>query len=610
MAITVTRPVDKVSGIQIELVEGGNLLPNTTYFLIMVAYNQKYISPYAFSISRIVYHSDISDEYSFVTTDTHRSIQVTWNNSAGATRYQILISKTSGDFTESGGYGVVSEHVGDLMLDGEIGFFLTEESTNDRCFHTIQLKNDLVGKIGKNLGIIKAEFTGAHVHSLDDLANSIIDAGFGDYLYYDGYNFFFKGWIFTSGTDAGQLNVQRANIIFIKGGVALHNPNYLVTFGLLSSIEGAGAVYEYGCNIDIQNSRYPFASFYPGCLRLYGSTITSASSNRNDVSEWIYDTFYFDGANQYLSRYVDGYIDSFLGMKFRGNSGDVKDITFGQGNNFAGGNHIRCRIINYANLPYSENGRFYNCDFISIQNLNMYNPTSYAAYCTRFYDCSFPLMLEGRYDEGNVQYSNLAATTYSNCFTEIYQSINLNIKDASGNPIKNAVVTLKDKNGNLVDFIEHDQSTDRLVTGIISPEQCLSDINGLVSYYVKFYENHLRGNPIVYSGQYSKDVETTYYFPFELRVAKNGYNDYVFVITDAAKFDLLVVLNELEPKIYINHNLSGKLDAEKQLEGEITKSVVGGEISNTKLNAIISQETINTNIKQQDYDTKNLLNKR
>jgi len=93
---------------------------------------------------------------------------------------------------------------------------------------------------------------------------------------------------------------------------------------------------------------------------------------------------------------------------------------------------------------------------------------------------------------------------------------------------------------------------------------------------------------------------------FEISVSKDGYKEFLANYQLSKSLDgLNIIMNELDPMIYINHNLSGELDAEKQLEGEITKSVVKGEISNTILKAVISQEAIKTNIKQQDYDTKN-----
>lgn len=71
-------------------------------------------------------------------------------------------------------------------------------------------------------------------------------------------------------------------------------------------------------------------------------------------------------------------------------------------------------------------------------------------------------------------------------------------------------------------------------------------------------------------------------YPFTLIITKDGYLPCDITI-EKLNFDLnwTIPIYKLQPKIYTSINLNSKLDAQKKLEGEITKSVVKGEISNT-----------------------------
>lgn len=179
--------------------------------------------------------------------------------------------------------------------------------------------------------------------------------------------------------------------------------------------------------------------------------------------------------------------------------------------------------------------------------------------------------------------SGTTPTAYS--VQKLISTFSLQLKDDDCNVIENAAMTVYSKDSEKLFQAYTDQNGE-------IPE-------AFVEYYSKYRKRLLDGT--IEGGE--KDHE-----PLRVEVLKDGYEisiiEGIFVIPGVPTV-LRMVINEVEPKIYINHNLSGDLDAAKQLEGEITKSVVRGEISNTTLKGVISQKTIKTNIKQQDYDTKN-----
>jgi hypothetical protein len=119
--ITVTVPVSTPTGLQSTLLDGGSLEAETTYYFIVIAYDYNVYSP---NSTYQNYHSAISEESSFVTTATKKSVKINWINSAGATRYQILVTKVSGDYTGSAGYGTAEETLGSIT-SGVTGYTIT-----------------------------------------------------------------------------------------------------------------------------------------------------------------------------------------------------------------------------------------------------------------------------------------------------------------------------------------------------------------------------------------------------------------------------------------------------------------------------------------------------
>ena len=572
MTITVSI-LPAPTALNASLTAGGSLVDGTTYYYVVIAYDQRYISPYASWSNRFGVHSSISAEDSFTCDATNKSANITWTNATGATRYQILVSTTSGDYTNSGGYGTVAESVG-AIADGSTGYSLTALSTEQVIFHSCQLVNDQAGDIDKDQGMLMVDFTGTDTHDLDDVYDAIVAAGYSTYVSYDGYNFVMKGWLRALSTcsDTGMLWVKKKRLTFPRGGISVRNANYTFRFGTWVTDE-IQANYADGCAIDIQGGRYPISGT-SGNLQLYGSLVTFQQSIITAVSENLLNQYYTGGSQVYFNSNVSKYQDSLFGAngtkQFRGTTSEIKDIKFECGNNYGNPPHIRLRLPrpNSCNMPYTHLGAFYACDFMTCSTLRNYSFNNGAADITNFYDCDFTEWPDDMLKAPYMTYSNLK-TAYNwqslNYYDFVY-SIEINVIDDAGTPLQGANVSLTDKEGDAGTWIEHDGTYDKQVTGSTYTTDRTSDVNGIVDYYVKSYHNYL--NPAhtdtVTDPDTSTNSLTTEYFPFTIMVSKAGYTTQTVILDDfTAKASMIITL-KTSPKFTLSTEgkISKYLDAD------------------------------------------------
>jgi hypothetical protein len=589
MAITVTKPMGTATGLSASLVAGGSLKPSTTYYYIVIGYNNKQFSA---TTSYTPFHSDISAEGSFNTTTTDLSAHITWTNPAEHTsqsRYQILISETSGSYEGIGGYLTNREDIGDVMTDGAVGYTVTAESTETEVFHSIQLRNTQTANIGKELGIIRVDLDGGN-YDLDDIYDAIVAAGFSSYVSYDGYTFVFKGWFISTGTDSGQLTVIRKSLVFLKGGVYCGNPNYIIRFGQWNGDE-YGGYSPYGCRIDFQNSRYPIKSYYDGTLQIYGSLLTSISSLVNDVSEApLSGGYYNGGSQQYLSQKVEGIRDTICGFNMRSQTSDAQDLKIGQGNNFSNYNHIRLKNTNVASMPYKKGGKFYACEFITASYLPIYAGSSHATagYYTDMYDCLLPLMDEGLIKEGSndVRYTTVTAPNYvTDYILRMNYSVKLRVLDETGALLEGATVSAVDKDGNPVTWVEHDGSFDRLVTGNSFTSDRTSDVNGIVDFYTESYT--VIHNPENTGTGTNYNYLVLEKFPITVTVSKAGFRSEEMIIDSFSdKFENDIYLS---PPVYYHQAITGDTGA-VNISGDISDDSVNGQVVINQITGQIEED--------------------
>jgi hypothetical protein len=552
-AITVTLPISEPTNITTSLVLGGSLEASTTYYYVMIAYEQEWISP---RTGVPVYHSPISEEGTFTTNTTHKSVQFYWNNSiehdAVRTRYEILISKTSGDYTDSNSVGTKlgTERLGTSPRTGVTGFLVTElmtGGTQNYVIHSCQLVNDFVFGIDKDLGIIKVHLDGA-IHTLEQIASALDTAGYSSYYYDDGYNFVLKGYITAEGTGSGSLSVEKRNMVFLKGGLYVNNPNYFFRFGRWTS-DVSGANYYYGCTIDFQNSRYPVRATYEGGIRIYGSFITEGNSRLTSETEIMTNQYYTGGFQLYMAYKVDEFKDSVFGVRFRGYTSKMKDIKAGFGNNFGSLPHYRVTIWQTANMPYTSAGMFYDSDFVHNRHLQRYaRAAAFYDHHTFFYNCRFHA---SAYTDSNgipndLRYSlpSVAGETVPSSFNFLWE-MDITIQDDTGAPVSGVNLSLSNSS-NLGVWVEYDTgSFDKDVTGVSYTGNVTTDVNGRVRYYVMSMKATLDPayNPAgtAYTNLYTL---YDYYFPYYLTISKSGYQTQTVVINNfGSPFTSVMVLS-------------------------------------------------------------------
>lgn len=540
MAINVSLPIAAPTDLQATLVAGGSLAANTTYYYVVIAYDQASTSPDGV----IPYHSPLSVEGSFTTDSTNKSVKINWSNVAGAKRYQILLTTTSGDYTSSGGYGTASESVGNLITSGTVGYTITALSTEPYIIHSCQIKNNLSGNINKNLGIIKVDFTTAgNYTSLNQIYADIVDQGFGDYVFYDGYNFVCKGWFFAAANaSTGSFVIEQKRLTFIKGGIINYSNTYTMRFGRWYS-DYAGANYEYGCAINIMNMRMCFVSYYDK-IKLWGCLLTNHLENTL-LTESSYVNTYFSG--WYIPYNTSEMKDSIIGVGMRHNSSIAKDSKWMQTNNFSNYEHIRLKVVKYAALPYYKGGKFYDCDFLLASGLNFYNGSitwSESGYYTDFYDCRWPARPDGML---YLYYGKIVnpTTLTSNQIAYVNYSINATVLDEEGQPLSGVTVSAVDSQNNPVDFIEYDTTIDKLVTGNVFTE-ATTNAAGQIGYYINSYRVELNPNNTTYPNSY--DTITTTKYPFTITFSKAGYKDYTVILEELKKkTDMTLTLEYYKP---------------------------------------------------------------
>jgi hypothetical protein len=545
MAVTVTLPVAAPTGLTATLQAGGSLAASTTYYFIVIAYDQAWYTP---NNALLAYHSPISAEGTFTTDAVNRSVKINWNNVTGATRYQILLTTTSGNYTNSGGYGTTSEHVGSIT-SGVTGYTITALSTEVYVFHTCQIVNALPGNINKTLGLIQVDFSTAGNITLDQVYDAIVAAGFSDYVSYDGYNFILKGWFYASGSGAGTFNPTNKRFVFIKGGVANISSTYIIRFGAWYS-DLVGASYANTCSIDILNARAPFWGYY-GKVQAYGCLITNGQSFYQKLTEnKTIGNFFF--GTPFISFNISEMKDNILGMPTRDTNSIIKDCRLNHQNQFANEVHIRCKVVNMVLLPYCQGGKFYDCKWVTTAPFEFYNGSTWATsgYYTDFYDNEFTGYAGGIIGPNNTfRYAYIdAANRTSNQFVRINYSLTATVLDEAGNPLSGVTIAATDSSSNPVVFIEYDSTIDKLVTGNTFTGSVTTDANGQIGYYIKSYRIDLNPANTTYPTSYN--IIRTEYYPFTITFSKAGYKDYTILLeTLIKKTDMTLTLERTTPTI-------------------------------------------------------------
>lgn len=530
MPIEVTLPLIAPSGLEATLQEGGSLSAATTYYYVVMAFDAYDQTPTASSAGYLAYHSPISEEGSFTTSGTQLSAHITWANVDGATNYNLLISTSSGDYTDSAMYGAGTENVG-TITDGPTGYTVTDVGDATYAHHSCQVVNNLTNNISKDLGILKVLLTGDNgsppTYDFKDLYDAIVASGYQDYVFYDGTHFTLKGTIEIDGTEAGALEDIRKHITLIRGCISVRNPYFPFTLGAWISDE-AGAQYAWGCVLDVQNCRYPVYGVSE-TLQLYGCLYLSMVPNSE--TENSNTGYYHTGYGQYLFGYIEEIKDSIIGQAGRSMAAvDISDLKWNEGNNWSGGSKIRCLITGNTSCHawnYYTTGNFYDCTFTN----SSYFTQGYYGYASQyhvtFYDTTFTSYEDNLVPlSGGLRWNDNGGGTYEfgaqgEFFFWFYNSLKVKAIDENGVGLSGVEVSAIDGNGNAAEWIEHDGTFNKKTTGSTYTTNRYTNSDGEIDYYLLSYKmNH---DPEDSSGPPSYVSQRISYYPYTITFSKLGY---------------------------------------------------------------------------------------
>jgi hypothetical protein len=552
MAIGVTLPIIAPSGLEAALQTGGSLDVDTTYYYIVMAYDALDCTPAASSATTLCFHSPISEESSFTTSGTELSALINWTNVAGAVRYQILVSEISGDYTNSKMYGTVAENLG-TITDGSAGYTVTALGTDTYAHHSCQLVNNLPGNLNKDAGLINVALSGAETHDLRDLYDAIIGAGFSDYVYYDGAQFVLKGSITVAAsvTDAGHLTVIDKKIAIVRGCLSNLGTNYIIEFGTWTSDE-YGANYNDASIFEIGNSRYPVYGKYEESIKFYGCIVRGLLKSSN-LTENSNVGYYHGGSAFAYQGYIVNWQDCIISGLGRGALGKVKDLKWSESNNWGGSEKIRIKTNSSTSSHSWSVGKFYKSTFTQTGELTNAYYDYPSQYNIRYYDCTF------NYTDNLVGLNKIRYTStvlnweygaQGEFFFWFYNTFKVTVIDENGDAIEGVTVSATDTNGNAAEWVEQDETFDRLITGTEYTTSRTTDSSGQIDYYLESYkmnlnQPHVGSSPTYDSVRYAK-------YPYTINFNKLGYINNSFKINMWRAEDTIVTMKSsyLSNKIF------------------------------------------------------------
>lgn len=575
MSITVTLPLSAPTGLTATPAAGGSLDASTTYYYKIIAFDTQYYT--ALNPSYRGYHSPASEEGTFDTDGTNKSATIEWTNSTGHTantRYQILLTKASGDYTAAGGYSTTTDVVSNTFTTGEAGgYLITTENTGIYAIHSINLVNDFPFGMDKEIGMIKVAVddeslgynaTYLYKYGLEQIYQAIVSAGFSDYVQWDGINFVLKGYIEMTGSNATYIDLRNVKLWFPRGGVIFTNTHANSYFRLgvwVDDYQGGSGVYKGG--LYLYQGRYPLYSNQDGKLKIYGCDVDVASiGTENQLAGFAAETLsvssYIGGSQTYLTAAIDEIKGCNLGLNIRGVTSEVKDMKTGIGNNWHNTDTYRMIVTANRTAAYTTNARIYATKWVTVlttsAGMRMYVPAAGTTFSTLLYDPEFTYYKQttGTNLPPTWMYMTNYGNVTSDSYWETYHSVIFTVNDSTGTPIQDVNIKMTDQYGNSALWVEHDGTFDRTITGNEYTTPRTTDANGHIDYYVKAYKINLDPTNTE-ADAYCENYIKTDYYPFKIELSKSGY-----LVKE-------MVLTELTDKTYITATMD-RVRSSKQLQ--------------------------------------------
>ncbi|MEA3399223.1 MAG: SH3 domain-containing protein [Patescibacteria group bacterium] len=507
---------NKITNVQATLQAGGSLLPNTTYYVSVLAIE----TSGGYTLNTVNAMGELSTEISFTTTSVNKSANITWDTVTGNDIdtnnfcYFVLVSDTSGVYygkkSNKSSYGNSADTTTLYLLDDYDGLNTISSSWNlpflvKERYPSVETPFDF----DPDKGYTRVAFSG--VTSLSDIWDEAVTDGLTDFFYWDGLTFgMIGGWNWVDGDAAAGTSMTETDktiILYGNSGMKCYDSDVTLTFGAKTTVDGVD-VYHSGCRI-IQKSTLTAYTFYymaSGNFNWWASyfynegyaaykNCGSGSDFRNCLLRWK-NGAYFTGANTYdLTVDTDGNIVTY--------SPDHFDSTYN---------------CNHLYFYVNQAGEYYRCIF-NTKNSN------YDIY-TRNYDAERYIMdttFPRRSD-------NIPHFYWGGDLARISLLYTVKIKTEAG-----ATIQIIDTDGNNATLFTKESDTTR---GSECSNPVTADENGDAEFYVKAVK--LKHD----SGGDGYATITENYNPFILRIAEQGYPTKEFSFTLNEAIDWEISLND------------------------------------------------------------------
>jgi hypothetical protein len=488
MSVTVYS-LGQVVNVVATLKAGGSLAANTTYYVRVDPC--RYSDMYSGSDLRYPAIWGLpSTEISFTTDASNKSIDLTWDALANASRYKVYMSTVSGNYygANKAFYNYSTAGISATTLS----ITAIPASTVNELFNRswlINPTNGLPGAVpieGQRLGI---KLTGTC--TLQDIKDAVDAAGFADHCYHDNQVFVLRGFIYSKTGDGTTTFAPRyKDIYLVEGDLASNNASATFSFGVYDTVE---LVADQKCIINLMGASNAFNYFTGGTLNLYC-----------DV-KGTYESGGFSSA-YYVTRKISGI--SFLGGSLDGFS--VFVLTTGQTamTDFTLKNIGGLEAwVNLTNIKV-YNGRLVLSDptGLTFKDIWVYQNPATCSYT----GCDIQLSNGGYSYEYKVYNFNCLRTNNQPCLYwympsggspsfKAYAQVDLTVIDANGNAISGATVKVLNKN-KVQEFV------------------ATTNANGQFAS-----EQYVLSQSAVPSAGTGTGTTWTTYSPFVITVSKQGY---------------------------------------------------------------------------------------
>ena len=461
--------------ISAELVEGGDLSPNTTYYFAAIkSVNNQYSGHSVSPASNMV---------SITTTDTHKSIKISWDEEIIPNNKIFIRWDTSNLQDEN--YEYIPQESNKWTTLGWIGHtgsnvtltnLSTQSSTNGLLSHPELsiLPEYLDSRINRKKGTCVITITGTETYN--NLIETIRISDHNDMFIINNNSFTTLCSIYGTGS----LTFENKNINFLH--TANLNPN--ITF------QNCSIINQYrGPNLTT------YGNYYDSSIYVNNTYQYKFQNNFSNIKLNVQGVFYFTAA---ANNNVDVSATSIIYYNTTQTNRRLTNISYRN-------RHLTIHLFNSIRDTNTEisNNYFEDC----------------GSYDTLFYASSSGYLSEGVTDDSNYNFYNsysnrsnrLPLISYVNQASwngesrvkaKLFYTQYFNITDKFGNPIDQAKITIKDSNNTIVSEI-------------------YTDINGSVDY-------NLMTHLIEYDETNANGLRSKYHYqgPFTIMISKDQYYTY------------------------------------------------------------------------------------